>query len=75
MKPFDRNIVLDRIKTLNRRKNKVRKEIGRPVEMEKKSEKYSLQTLEEDVTEIIHEVGVPAHIKDTSICGRQSSCL
>jgi len=56
-------IVLDRIKTLNRRKNKVRKEIGRPVEMEKKSEKYSLQTLEEDVTEIIHEVGVPAHIK------------
>ena len=38
MKPFDRNIVLDRIKTLNRRKNKVRKEIGRPVEMEKKSE-------------------------------------
>ena len=55
MKPFDRNIVLDRIKTLNRRKNKVRKEIGRPVEMEK--------TLEEDVTEIIHEVGVPAHIK------------
>ena len=63
MKPFDRNIVLDRIKTLNRRKNKVRKEIGRPVEMEKKSEKYSLQTLEEDVTEIIHEVGVPAHIK------------
>ena len=30
MKPFDRNIVLDRIKTLNRRKNKVRKEIGRP---------------------------------------------
>ena len=63
MKPFDRNIVLDRIKTLNRRKNKVRKEIGRPVEMEKKPEKYSLQTLEEDVTEIIHEVGVPAHIK------------
>ena len=58
-----RNIVLDRIKTLNRRKNKVRKEIGRPVEMEKKPEKYSLQTLEEDVTEIIHEVGVPAHIK------------
>ena len=53
MKPFDRNIVLDRIKTLNRRKNKVRKEIGRPVEMEKKPEKYSLQTLEEDVTEII----------------------
>ncbi len=29
----------------------------------KKPEKYSLQTLEEDVTEIIHEVGVPAHIK------------
>jgi len=74
MKPFDNDMVINRIKkaktaktgkikTLNRRKNKVRKEIGRPVEMEKKSEKYSLQTLEEDVTEIIHEVGVPAHIK------------
>lgn len=32
-----------------------------------------LQTkLEVKVTEIIHEVGVPAHIKDTSICAALS---
>jgi two-component system response regulator (stage 0 sporulation protein A) len=28
-----------------------------------RAELYTMQTLEEDVTEIIHEVGVPAHIK------------
>ena len=31
------------------------------------------QNLESTVTSIIHEIGVPAHIKATSICGRPSS--
>lgn len=60
MKPFDNGIVLDRIKTVIRRRNA--KE-SRKLEGIDKNEIYSPQTLEEDVTEIIHEVGVPAHIK------------
>jgi two-component system response regulator (stage 0 sporulation protein A) len=53
LKPFDNNIVLERIKTvMNRRStNDVRRIVD------------SGKTLKEDVTEIIHEVGVPAHIK------------
>lgn len=60
MKPFDNGIILDRIKTVIRRKNA--KEIRKP-EVFEKNELCSVQNLEEDVTEIIHEVGVPAHIK------------
>lgn len=60
MKPFDNSIILDRIKTVIRRKNA--KDTRKP-EVFDKNELCSMQTLEEDVTEIIHEVGVPAHIK------------
>lgn len=60
MKPFDNSIILDRIKTVLKRKNT--KEIRKVFEIDR-SEPDSLKTLEEDVTEIIHEVGVPAHIK------------
>ena len=60
MKPFDHSIILDRIKTVIRRRNA--KDIRR-IEGFDKAELYSMQTLEEDVTDIIHEVGVPAHIK------------
>lgn len=60
MKPFDNGIILDRIKTVIRRKNA--KETRKP-EVFDKNELCSVQNLEEDVTEIIHEVGVPAHIK------------
>ncbi|MCI7321837.1 MAG: sporulation transcription factor Spo0A [Lachnospiraceae bacterium] len=60
MKPFNNGIILDRIKTVIRRKNA--KEM-RKLEGIDKAEAYSMQTLEEDVTEMIHEVGVPAHIK------------
>lgn len=63
MKPFDQKIIIDRIKTLYRRKLGPTKEIGRPVELAEKPVEDLSQTLEEDVTEIIHEVGVPAHIK------------
>ncbi len=60
MKPFDEGIILDRIKTVIRRRNA--KDTRKP-EVFDRNELCSMQTLEEDVTEIIHEVGVPAHIK------------
>jgi two-component system response regulator (stage 0 sporulation protein A) len=60
MKPFDNSIILDRIKTVLRRRSAgdTRKTNGFD-----RAQLYTMQTLEEDVTEIIHEVGVPAHIK------------
>lgn len=63
MKPFDSSIILDRIKTVLKRKNNT-KEVRKVFEIDRSEpEDNSLQTLEEDVTNIIHEVGVPAHIK------------
>lgn len=60
MKPFDHSIILDRIKTVLKRRNA--KDIHKIPGFDR-AELYTMQTLEEDVTEIIHEVGVPAHIK------------
>jgi len=60
MKPFDHSIILDRIKTVLKRRNT--KDVRRMPGFDR-AELYTMQTLEEDVTEIIHEVGVPAHIK------------
>lgn len=61
MKPFDNDIVIDRIKNVKQRAN-------RPQEIHKqnvyeKEETVEERNLEEDVTTIIHEIGVPAHIK------------
>jgi two-component system response regulator (stage 0 sporulation protein A) len=60
MKPFDHSIILDRIKTVLRRRSSMD---TRRIAGFDRAELYTMQTLEEDVTEIIHEVGVPAHIK------------
>lgn len=61
MKPFDGKSVLDRIKQAC-----ASSEPAREVHWISSFERVynnSKQSLEEDVTEIIHEVGVPAHIK------------
>ena len=60
MKPFDYNQILDRIKSVRNRRNV--KEVRRNIAVEN-GKQYTQQSLEEDVTEMIHEVGVPAHIK------------
>lgn len=64
MKPFDENMIISRIK---RAKKEVHEKRDEQVTMlagsfSKKEEKAEAD-LETDVTEIIHEVGVPAHIK------------
>lgn len=61
MKPFDGAIIIDRIKSLysvelQASKNKV-------INPYEKIQTISEKTLEEVITEIIHDVGVPAHIK------------
>jgi len=62
MKPFDNEMVLNRIKSTRRSMNTKSHE-GRKVNMYESKTEYIERNLENDVTSIIHEVGVPAHIK------------
>ena len=61
MKPFDYTQILDRIKSVRNRRNV--KDVRNNTSLENHNQQYPNQSLEEDVTEMIHEVGVPAHIK------------
>lgn len=62
MKPFDNEMVLNRIKHIKNNMNRKSHEPRKISANENKSE-YIERNLETDVTNIIHEVGVPAHIK------------
>ena len=62
LKPFDNQMLLNRIKHATHLGDRRRKEISR----QGKSEEggcFSQGDLERDVTNVIHEIGVPAHIK------------
>jgi len=60
MKPFDNEMVLNRIKNIRNVRSASETKMISPYETVKKEQGKSL---EEIVTEIIHDVGVPAHIK------------
>lgn len=60
MKPFDNDMVINRIKRLRDKKNGI---ANKKVSAYEKLETNDENSLENIVTEIIHEVGVPAHIK------------
>lgn len=62
MKPFDNEMVINRIKHLKISMNRKVHETRRINANESKNE-YIERNLESDVTNIIHEVGIPAHIK------------
>ena len=62
MKPFDNNVVLNRIKHVRSAEMKKGSEVRKVNAYEKKQE-LEERNLESDVTNIIHEIGVPAHIK------------
>ena len=61
-KPFDNDMVINRIKKAKTAKTGKSTE-PRKVNAYEKAEDVSEKNLEADVTEIIHEIGVPAHIK------------
>jgi len=62
MKPFDNDMIIDRIKSL-RSSSKIRvTELKKSFSNEPKRD-LSKRNLETDVTGVIHEIGVPAHIK------------
>lgn len=63
MKPFDNDLVVDRIKML---KNKQQPDKQQTIPLEnsnKETKPLTRYNLEKDVTNMIHEIGVPAHIK------------
>ena len=60
MKPFDSEMVVNQIKTV---RNITSVTEDNTTKHQEKVHKESCKTLEEIVTEIIHDVGVPAHIK------------
>lgn len=62
MKPFDNEVVLNKIKQVQRDKTAKLVHTKHSMVSEGVNE-YSSRNLETDVTNIIHEIGVPAHIK------------
>lgn len=61
MKPFDSDMVLNRMKHIGRSKTYGAE--SRRIAPYEKKEQYIERNLESDVTNLIHEIGVPAHIK------------
>ena len=62
LKPFDNDMLLSRIKHIRQEKDGRKKDL-RKVNAYENSTSYYERNLEADVTNIIHEIGVPAHIK------------
>lgn len=60
MKPFDNDMVLSRVRAI---KSYMSEENRKGSRNNISNEKRSMEHLENDVTDMIHEVGVPAHIK------------
>jgi len=61
MKPFDNEVVINRIKSVNGQLAR-KVQVNRKLERGESREEYIEKNLESDVTAILHEVGVPAHI-------------
>lgn len=62
MKPFDKDMIVSRIKMVKNHGNKKVNE-NRRVNPYENTQEFERRNLEGDVTDIIHEIGVPAHIK------------
>ena len=62
LKPFDNDMLLSRIKHVRQVRDNRRRDLRKVNAYESDSSHYE-RNLEADVTNIIHEIGVPAHIK------------
>lgn len=64
MKPFSKDVVLDKIRRVSRGRLKTPMGAGdRKVQPYVDKASYMEQNLETDVTQMLHEIGIPAHIK------------
>ncbi|MCI8506758.1 MAG: sporulation transcription factor Spo0A [Lachnospiraceae bacterium] len=64
MKPFDSDMVLNRMKHIGKGQHRTIE--NRKIVPYESKEQYIERNLETDVTSLIHEIGVPAHIKGYS---------
>ncbi len=62
MKPFNNDVVLKQVKNVRKRSNRMAGEVKK-VNAYERTEELTERNLEGEVTNIIHEIGVPAHIK------------
>ena len=62
MKPFDKDVVINRIKMVRRQENRKTFHVRR-ASLQENYETEVRRSLETRVTDMIHEIGVPAHIK------------
>lgn len=62
MKPFDHDMLLNRVQSLKGDQKRRKAELRKVTPYENKAA-YRERNLETDVTNMIHEIGVPAHIK------------
>lgn len=64
MKPFDKDVVIDKIRKVGREKVRVvRNDDSKRVRPYVDKKEYMKLNLEHDVTQMLHEIGIPAHIK------------
>ena len=62
MKPLDQETVVSQVKSFMEPARQIRQEVKTPPYAETRAS-YMQRNLENDVTDMIHEIGVPAHIK------------
>lgn len=66
MKPFNRDVILDKIWRVGNSRNRAASSLQAPerkVQPYVDKAAYMEQNLETDVTQMLHEIGIPAHIK------------
>lgn len=66
MKPFSKDVILDKIRRVSRSRMKTapgNAAVERTVQPYLDKAAYMEQNLETDVTQMLHEIGIPAHIK------------
>lgn len=63
MKPFNREVIIDNIRRIGFGKTKSIHTSTRKVKPYANKAEYMAQNLENDVTQMLHEIGIPAHIK------------
>ena len=66
MKPFNREVVLDKIRRVSRGRAKLpagNAMLERKIQPYLDKAAYMEQNLETDITQMLHEIGIPAHIK------------
>lgn len=64
MKPFDCKVVMDKIRRISEGRKRLPEQMDRKmIQPYETQREYMHKNLENDITRILHEIGIPAHIK------------